>query len=62
VGFGSDFDGISEWPDGLGDPSGFPTLLDALRRRGYSEQTLENLAGLNLWNLLKRAERESTLR
>ena len=57
VGFGSDFDGIEAWPDGLGDPSGFPVLLDALRRRGYSEQTLENLAGLNLWNLLKRAER-----
>ena len=62
VGFGSDFDGISVWPEGLGDPSDFPTLIDALRKRGYSEQTLENIAGLNLWNLLKRAEREVTLR
>ena len=59
VGFGSDFDGIDAWPEGLGDPSGFPALLEALRRRGYGEETLRNLAGLNLWNLLKRAEREA---
>lgn len=62
VGFGSDFDGIEEWPQGLGDTSGFPALLDALRRRGYSEQTLEDIAGLNLWNLLKRAEQAATVR
>ena len=62
VGFGSDFDGIHAWPEGLASPADFPALLDALRRRGYSEQTLENLAGLNLWNLLKRAEREAELR
>ena len=62
VGFGSDFDGIETWPEGLGNPSGFPVLLDALRKRGYSEQTLENLAGLNLWNLLKRAEREAEIK
>ena len=53
VGFGSDFDGIEAWPDGLGDPSGFPALLDALRRRGYPEQTLMDIAGLNLWRVLK---------
>ena len=53
VGFGSDFDGIEAWPDGLSDPTGFPALLDALRRRGYPEQTLTNIAGLNLWRVLK---------
>ncbi|MBR0366913.1 MAG: membrane dipeptidase [Clostridia bacterium] len=53
LGFGSDFDGIESWPDGLGDPSGFPVLLDALRRRGYSEATLAGIAGLNLWRVLK---------
>ena len=56
VGFGSDFDGIESWPEGLGHPGEFPNLLDALRRRGYSEAVLEKLAGLNLWNVLKRAE------
>lgn len=62
IGFGSDFDGITRWPEGLGDPSGFPALLDALRRRGYSESTLEGLAGLNLWYLLKKAEREAKIK
>ena len=62
LGFGSDFDGIEQWPEGLADPSDFPTLLDALRKRGYSEQTLENIAGLNLWRLLKRAEREAVIK
>ena len=32
LGFGSDFDGIDAWPEGLGDPSAFPALLDALRK------------------------------
>ena len=62
LGFGSDFDGIEVWPDGLGDPSGFPTLLEELSCRGYSRQTLERIAGLNLWDLLKRTERKASLR
>ena len=56
LGFGSDFDGIETWPDGLGDPSCFPVLLDALRQRGYSEETLANIAGLNMWRVLKESE------
>lgn len=56
IGFGSDFDGIDVWPEGLAHPGEFGNVLDALRRRGYSEAMLEKLAGLNLWNLLKRAE------
>ena len=56
LGFGSDFDGISAWPEGLAHPGDFPNLLDALRRRGYTEAQLEGFAGLNLWNVLKRAE------
>ena len=62
LGFGSDFDGIEAWPEGLGDPTGFPLLLEALRARGYGEETLANIAGLNLWNLLKRAEREAIVK
>ena len=56
LGFGSDFDGISTWPEGLGHPGEFPALLDALARRGYTQTQLENIAGMNLWRLLKRAE------
>lgn len=57
LGFGSDFDGIEFWPDGLGDPTGFPLLLDELCKRGYSEQSLEDIAGMNMWRMLKRQER-----
>ncbi len=56
IGFGSDFDGIERWPEGLGNPADFPNLLNELRRRGYTEAQLEKLAGLNLWKLLKRVE------
>ncbi len=48
VGFGSDFDGIGEKPEGLDNPSDFPTLLEGLRRRGYQEQTIQDIAGRNL--------------
>lgn len=61
LGFGSDFDGISTWPTGLGNPADFPALLDALARRGYTQAQLEDIAGLNLWRLLKRAEVAATL-
>ena len=56
VGFGSDFDGIDEWPDGLPSPAGFPALMEALEKRGYSRSQLEKIAGLNLWRALKAAE------
>ena len=60
LGFGSDFDGIDAWPEGLGDPTGFPALLALLEKHGYGRADIEKIAGLNLWNLLKRAERIRT--
>ena len=59
LGFGSDFDGIELWPEGLASPADFPNLLDALRLRGYPEETLRNIAGLNLWRVLKEGERKA---
>ena len=47
VGFGSDFDGISEKPEGLDNPADFPQLIDGLRRRGYTQADVEAIAGLN---------------
>ncbi len=58
LGFGSDFDGISVWPEGLGNPADFPNVLEALRRRGYPEQTLRDIAGLNMWRVLKEGEKK----
>jgi len=56
LGFGSDFDGIESWPDGLGNPENFPNLIELLRDHGYTQTQLEKIAGLNYWNMLKRAE------
>ena len=61
VGFGSDFDGIETWPEGLANPSDFPKLLDRLRDWGYSERQLEKIAGLNYWRFLKAAEAASVV-
>ena len=56
VGFGSDFDGIETWPEGLGNPADFPALIELLRKHGYSEEQLQKIAGLNFYRLLKTAE------
>ena len=57
LGFGSDFDGIDDWPEGLGNPDGFPALIELLEKHGYSQEDIAKIAGLNLWNVMKRAER-----
>ena len=56
IGFGSDFDGIETWPEGLANPADFPALIERLRSHGYSQAQLEKIAGLNYWNYLKKAE------
>ena len=57
VGFGSDFDGIDAWPEGLANPADFPALLDLLAARGgYAPEVLEKIAGGNLFRVLKAAE------
>ena len=48
VGFGSDFDGIERKPEGLESPADFPRLIDGLRRRGFAEKDVEDIAGLGL--------------
>ena len=45
VGFGSDFDGITQKPAGLDNPEDFPKLIEELRARGYKEQDVRNIAG-----------------
>jgi membrane dipeptidase len=52
VGFGSDFDG-AKVPKGIGDVSGLPKLLGALRARGYDERALEKLAHGNWIRVLR---------
>ena len=42
VGFGSDFDGISVWPENLANPADFPNLIEALRRHGYADARISD--------------------
>ena len=52
VGFGSDFDG-AKVPKGIGDVSGLPNLLAALRAAGYDEKSIEKLAHGNWLRVLR---------
>ncbi len=52
VGFGSDFDG-AKVPREIGDASGLPKLLEALRGRGYDEAALKKLAHENWVRVLR---------
>jgi membrane dipeptidase len=56
VGLGSDFDGITGVPAGLDDVSRYPDLLEELARRGYSDDDLKKVAGLNVLRALRGAE------
>ncbi len=51
VALGSDFDG-AKMPDDLGDVSGLPRLLNALRAAGYDEPALKKIAYENWQRLL----------
>ncbi len=55
VGIGSDFDGVSVLPEGLGDTSTYPALFDELRRRGYSDDDLMDVAGRNVLRVMRDA-------
>jgi len=54
VGIGSDFDGISAPPKGLEDISKMPALAAALKKKGYSEQDVRKIFGLNTLRVLRK--------
>ena len=54
MGFGSDFDGIEITPSDCKSPADIPSILDELRRRGYSEEAVEDIAGRNFLNYYRR--------
>lgn len=53
VGFGSDFDGVLISQE-IGDVSGLPRLMSALRDRGYDDQALRKLAHENWVRVLRK--------
>jgi len=52
VGLGSDFEGAAP-PDELGDVTKLPTLLEALRERGYDDEALAKIAHGNWIRVLR---------
>src|SRR5256886_1729319 len=59
VGPGSPFVGITTVPVGLARVAKVPDLLAAVLRRGWSEQDVSKVAGLNVLRVLRDAERVS---
>lgn len=56
VGIGGDFDGISTVPVGLEDVSTYPALIAELLRRGYTDEDVKKLLGLNLLRVMRKNE------
>ncbi len=56
VGLGSDYDGIDAVPVGLEDVSTFPALVAELLRRGYGDEDIKKLAGVNFLRVMREAE------
>jgi membrane dipeptidase len=57
VGIGSDYDGVPSLPDGLPGVEAYPALLAELLRRGWTDQEVQKLAGLNVLRALREAEK-----
>jgi len=56
VGLGSDFDGITSTPEGLSSVADYPSLFAELIRRGYSDEQLKGVAGLNVLRVMRKVE------
>jgi membrane dipeptidase len=59
IGLGADFDGITTVIDGLEDVSKYPYLTAELLRRGYSDEDVKKIMGLNLLRAMRGAEQEA---
>jgi membrane dipeptidase len=56
VGIGGDFDGITTVPKGLEDVSTYPALTAELLRRGYSDDDVKKILGLNTLRVMRKVE------
>jgi membrane dipeptidase len=59
IGLGGDFDGITSVPEGLEDVSKYPTLTAELLRRGYKDEDIRKILGLNVLRVMREAEKVS---
>jgi membrane dipeptidase len=53
VGLGSDFDGIGSAPEGLDDATGLYHIVVELRKRGWNDEELRKLLGLNTLRVIR---------
>lgn len=61
IGIGSDLEGFETTTKGLEDVSQIPNLLVELKRRGYSDQDLKKIAGLNVMRVMDGARKAAQL-
>lgn len=59
IGLGSDFDGITTVPEGLEDVSKYPVLTAELLRRGYKDDEIRKILGLNVLRVMRETEKVS---
>jgi len=57
IGLGGDFDGITSVPEGLEDVSKYPSLTAELLRRGYKDEDVKKILGLNVLRVMRAAEK-----
>jgi membrane dipeptidase len=56
VGIGADLDGITATPEGLESVADYPKVFAELIRRGYTDDQLKGIAGLNVLRVMRKAE------
>ena len=59
IGLGGDFDGIDSVIEGLEDVSKYPALTAELLRRGYTDEDVRKILGLNILRVMRAAEKVS---
>ncbi len=59
IGLGGDFDGITSVPVGLEDVSKYPALTAELLRRGYKDEEVKKILGLNILRVMRQVEKAS---
>jgi membrane dipeptidase len=57
IGLGGDFDGITSVPEGLEDVSKYPALTAELLRRGYKDDDVKKILGLNVLRVMRDVEK-----
>jgi membrane dipeptidase len=56
AGIGADLDGITTTPEGLESVATYPSVFAEIIRRGYTDEQLKGIAGLNVLRVMRKAE------